>query len=79
MEEVFASGFPFFNLYRLAVIARGRKLIEAGSSEESGPSRGVAGAAMRVFRVLFRANRTRSRLGWQIVGIARVPGSPSAA
>lgn len=76
---VFRSGFPFFNLYRMMVILRGRRLIEDVSQERDGSiSAGVASLVMRVFRTLFRFNLTRSPWGWQIVGIARVPTSSAA-
>jgi 2-polyprenyl-3-methyl-5-hydroxy-6-metoxy-1,4-benzoquinol methylase len=74
----FGAGFPFFNLYRLAVVARGRRLVEdvAIQDAESSLSR-AARLTMRAFDVLFRLNLTRSRWGWQIVGVAQVPRSLS--
>jgi 2-polyprenyl-3-methyl-5-hydroxy-6-metoxy-1,4-benzoquinol methylase len=77
---VFRSGFPFFNLYRMTVILRGRKLIDDVSAQErgAGASSGVAALVMRAFRTLFRFNLTRSPWGWQIVGIARVPTAGTA-
>lgn len=75
----FRAGFPFFNLYRLTVIARGTRLIDDVSAEEHGGAGGatsrVAALVMRIFRTLFRFNLTRSPWGWQIVGIARVPAA----
>ena len=73
-----AAGFPFFNLYRLVVLARGRRLIE-----EAGAGHGLSRSArlvMGAFRGLFRANLPRSPWGWQTVGVATVAarggGSP---
>jgi hypothetical protein len=68
VERAERAGFPFFNLYRLAVIARGNRLasdLEAGSS--------TAGAAMSMFDRLFRLNLDRSPFGWQIVAVATRP------
>lgn len=62
------AGFPFFNLYRLAVIARGRRVthdVHGGSS--------TAAAAMSAFDRLFRFNLPRSPFGWQIVAVATLP------
>ncbi|HKS21984.1 MAG TPA: class I SAM-dependent methyltransferase [Thermoanaerobaculia bacterium] len=60
------AGFPFFNLYRLTVLARGRRLIEdVGGSDLSLPAR----AAMRAFDILFRFNLDRGPAGWQIVAL----------
>jgi 2-polyprenyl-3-methyl-5-hydroxy-6-metoxy-1,4-benzoquinol methylase len=62
------AGFPFFNLYRLTVIARGRRVTRDvhGSSP-------TAAAAMSAFDRLFRFNLPRSPFGWQIVAVATLP------
>jgi len=72
VDRVFRAGFPFFNVYRLLVIARGRKLIsavESGALASGG--RGVEKWAMQGFRFLFGFNRLDSRFGWQLVALAR--------
>jgi hypothetical protein len=68
--ELSGAGFPFYNLYRLAVIARGEKLISdaGGSDGRSLPL--VVTAAMRVFGWLFRLNSVRTRRGWQLLAVA---------
>jgi SAM-dependent methyltransferase len=65
------AGFPFFNLYRLTVIARGKKLIKDASAEGTLPL--GARAAIQVFSWLFRMNRVETQLGWQLVAIAEEP------
>ena len=61
------TGFPFFNLYRLTVIARGKKLIDdARGAESSSPSR-LAMLVMSAYRKLFRWNLDNHPLGWQLV------------
>jgi SAM-dependent methyltransferase len=70
---VAAAGFPFFNLYRLAVILRGRRLIADIGGENTGRVSPSAVLAMRVFDQLFRFNHHQSRWGWQIFGIG-MPG-----
>jgi SAM-dependent methyltransferase len=71
---VFRAGFPFFNLYRLTVILRGKGLIADVSSEETNAvSSRLAALVMGLFRMLFRFNLLRSPWGWQMVAIARVP------
>jgi dTDP-glucose pyrophosphorylase/SAM-dependent methyltransferase len=69
VERVTASGFPFFNLYRLLVIARGERLVEEAARD--GGDSPLARLATGVFRILFRFNLERSRWGWQIVAVAR--------
>jgi SAM-dependent methyltransferase len=64
------AGFPFFNLYRLTVIARGKKLASDVSSGERGISTKLAQAMMAVFRFLFRYNIANSKFGWQVVAVA---------
>lgn len=72
--QTFGAGFPFFNLYRLVVIARGKRLVQDVSAQEhEGSLSGSAKLVMRVFGVLFRFNMKRSKLGWQTVGLARNP------
>jgi 2-polyprenyl-3-methyl-5-hydroxy-6-metoxy-1,4-benzoquinol methylase len=76
VHELSGAGFPFFNLYRLTVVARGAKVI---ADVDGGDRRTLplgARAAMRAFSWLFPLNRTRSPLGWQLVAVA---GEPEAA
>jgi SAM-dependent methyltransferase len=66
------AGFPFFNLYRRVVIARGERLVDDVATSERGAKPPLAArAAMAAFGPLFRANLTRSRWGTQIVAVAR--------
>lgn len=71
VDGVLAAGFPFHNLYRLAVVARGGRLIEDASAEsktaDSLPARLLASG----FRASFRLNLPSSRFGWQMVAVAR--------
>jgi SAM-dependent methyltransferase len=71
VERVFLSGFPFFNLYRRLVIARGEKLITDVDDTRGGGSSRLARAAMAGFRGLFRFNLADSPWGWQVVAVAR--------
>lgn len=67
-------GFPWFNLYRLIVIARGEKLVsEMANSSPADRSPWAARMVMRLFRALFRLNLPRSPWGWQMVCVAQVP------
>lgn len=73
VDACFGAGFPTFNLYRLLVVRRGERLVD-DVSEEGGISL-VARVAMAAFNPLLRLTLPRSRRGWQIVGIARVPSA----
>lgn len=74
-ERVYLSGFPFFNVYRLVVIARGKKLVADVDSESSAASSRVAKAAMAIFDRLFQLNLRNCRFGWQVVAVARKPAA----
>ena len=63
------AGFPFFNLYKLAVLIRGTKVAE----DFEGETFFLFKVIMKFFRVLFRISRTKSKLGWQITVLARNP------
>jgi SAM-dependent methyltransferase len=64
-----AEGFPAFNIYRLMVIARGRKLVQEATVGRIRESR-AARAAASLFNFLFRTNPSTRRWGWQLVAEA---------
>jgi SAM-dependent methyltransferase len=68
-ESLTAAGFPFFNLYRLTVIARGRRLIDDAGGELPLSAR----VASWVFSRLFRLNKSDSLRGWQLLAVAVEP------
>ena len=70
VERVIGAGFPFFNLYRLVVVARGERLIE---DAKRGAENKAAGLAYRVFDALFRLNLDAIPAGWQLIAVATVP------
>ena len=76
VDRVLRAGFPGFNLYKLAVLARGDKLIHDVESRPSGgkPSRAEA-MATGFFGQLFRVNRDDFPLGWQMAAVAHVPAA----
>lgn len=59
------AGFPFFNLYRLTVIARGSKLIDDAKASEGCRPNPLAVAVMGFYWQLFRFNLADSPFGWQ--------------
>ena len=74
IEKVYLTGFPFFNIYRLLVILRGKRLITDIETNMEGSTSGIlASLMMRIFHILFRFNLRNSRFGWQVVAVARSP------
>jgi SAM-dependent methyltransferase len=73
LGSLHGAGFPFFNLYRLTVIARGRKLIADATESGDGHLPASASAAIRVFSWLFRLNAAETLRGWQLVAVAVEP------
>jgi hypothetical protein len=69
VDRTYLAGFPFFNLYRCAVIARGERLAQDVEGA-GGPSSVAATAAMIAFRFLFHFNLADSPFGWQVVAVA---------
>ncbi len=76
VDRVLRAGFPFFNIYKLAVIARGRRLIADVADRAPGttPSRAEQ-AATRFFDAGFRHSRDDFPLGWQMAAVAHTPGA----
>jgi trans-aconitate methyltransferase len=73
VHQVRGVGFPFFNLYRLAVIQRGERLVAEVAKGDPASSSLLARVATHVFRGLFLLNLPRPSWGWQIVGLATYP------
>jgi len=73
VERVYRAGFPFFDLYRLAIIARGQHLIDdLRATSTSTPASGVQRIMTRFFARAFHWNLQHSPFGWQIVAVARM-------
>ena len=71
VDNIYAAGFPFFNLYKLLVMARGQAMIrDIDRASDAGFGKSTE-LAMKIFEHLFRLNSRSSRLGWQIIAVAR--------
>lgn len=73
VETVRGAGFPFFNLYRMVVVARGSRLVDDAAGLEGGDLPLLARAVMRGFSWLFPMNRDGGTLGWQLVAVGVEP------
>jgi SAM-dependent methyltransferase len=72
------AGFPFFNLYKLVVIARGKRLIADVEQSDSELGSGTSGTALRFFDRTFRYNWDSSPFGWQLLAVARRSEDPTS-
>jgi len=69
VEKSMGIGFPYYNLYRLALLTGGASVVKLAS----GPPSMAVRTAYHVFDTLCRFNL--DRWGWQTVAIARWPGA----
>jgi SAM-dependent methyltransferase len=69
--EVRRAGFPFFNLYKLLALLRGKALIAELDEGASAPPSRLADVVLRFFDTAFRWNLPSSPFGWQLVAVAR--------
>jgi SAM-dependent methyltransferase len=77
VQECGGAGFPFFNLYRRTVIARGEQLVTDVDSDGGVPL--LARSAMGVFDLLLKLSPRRGRRGWQLYALATLPRSDPTA
>jgi hypothetical protein len=68
VEVATGAGFPFYDLFRIMLSARGPQLV----SDVSGPPSATIRVLSRIFDLLFRLN-SRNR-GWQTLAAARYLG-----
>lgn len=71
VEQVSGTGFPFFDLYKLIVLVRGKAVIRDVAASTP-PSR-LAATAMAAFARVLTIRLTSQHLGWQLRAVAR-PG-----
>jgi len=79
VERVVRAGFPFWNLYRLAVMARGRRLvaeIESRAPDTNPPK--LEALATSFFNAALRHTWENFPLGWQMAAVVRVPPAGQA-
>jgi SAM-dependent methyltransferase len=78
VRAVWGAGYPFINLYRRVVIARGQKLVDDASKPDT-PMSPLVRLVMAVFGVLFRFNLSHSKAGWQRLAVAMYAPHSKAA
>jgi len=72
-EQVCGVGFPFFNVYRIVVILRGKALIKDASGENKQRIRSVAKIVMVAFSFVLKRKFNVNKWGWQLIALARKP------
>lgn len=66
-NKIFAAGFPFFNLYKLMVIMRGKHLVDDTRQKQMSLP---ASLVIHCFNILFKFNVKNFPGGWQLIAIA---------
>ncbi len=69
--KVRRAGFPFFDLYKLVLLLRGKALIADFDEGGSAPPSRLASAMLRFFDRAFHWNLSSSPFGWQLIAVAR--------
>jgi hypothetical protein len=64
------AGFPFFNLYKMVVVLRGKRV--AQDLDQVRPISRIGLFALAAFDRLFALNSNATGLGWQTFGIFRL-------
>jgi 2-polyprenyl-3-methyl-5-hydroxy-6-metoxy-1,4-benzoquinol methylase len=68
-----AAGFPFFNLYKMMTILRGKKLInDVKIQHQKKLSNVMMSFIMKMFHILFKLNINSIPLGWQLIAVVKV-------
>ncbi len=70
-ESLSKAGFPFFNLYKLVLILRGKKLVSDVEVPQSQSLSWSVRTAMAIFDWLFQFNLDNFFGGWQIAAVVK--------
>jgi 2-polyprenyl-3-methyl-5-hydroxy-6-metoxy-1,4-benzoquinol methylase len=73
VQRVLRAGFPFLNLYKLAVIARGKKLIADVENRAAGEAMPAESMVKAFFGWGLRHSLDNTPFGWQMAAVAVVP------
>jgi 2-polyprenyl-3-methyl-5-hydroxy-6-metoxy-1,4-benzoquinol methylase len=73
VQRVLRAGFPFFNLYKLAVIARGKKIIADVEHHQPGEAMPAESMVKTFFGFGLRHSLDDTPFGWQMAAVATVP------
>lgn len=70
VDSICCAGFPFHNLYKLAVILKGKAIIEDAKKHERSNSLLIS-IFMKSFHFLFKFNLFNSYFGWTVLAKAK--------
>ncbi|OZB49134.1 MAG: hypothetical protein B7X60_02160 [Polynucleobacter sp. 39-45-136] len=68
---IYQAGWPFFNLYRLMLLARGESLVDDVSIHTSHMKTRAIKIIGTLFAILFKLNLKNFSGGWQMLAVAR--------
>lgn len=68
-----STGFPFFNLYKIITIIRGKKLIDdVKKNKKTNLTYYLSRIVMKIFELLFKLNLNFLPLGWQLIAVVKI-------
>lgn len=71
VQRLECLGFPFFNLYRLGLLIRGKRILNSIQKMSQSKPGVLSRLLLDIFSWLFRFNWKKGNLGWQFIAVCR--------
>ncbi len=71
VQRLECLGFPFFNLYRLGLLIRGKRILNSIQKMSQSKPGVLSRLLLNIFSWLFRFNWRKGNLGWQFIAVCR--------
>lgn len=71
VQRLGCLGFPFFNLYRIGLLIRGKRILNSIQKMSQSNPGVLSKLLLNIFSWLFRLNFKKGNLGWQLIAVCR--------
>jgi len=71
VQRLECLGFPFFNLYRIGLLIRGKRILNSIQKMSQSKPGVLSKLLLSIFSWLFRLNCKKGNLGWQLIAVCR--------
>lgn len=71
VQRLECLGFPFFNLYRIGLLIRGKRILNSIQKMSQSNPGVISKLLLNIFSWLFRLNFKKGNLGWQLIAVCR--------